>query len=102
MPQAEKHRVLQVSTCNWVFCLAAGRKIITVRAPDAFAPDSNEATQKLEQQLLMLLLPGLLLLLLVFLLREQTAPARARAARKSASSKREAEKHTRDASLSGQ
>ena len=53
MPQAEKHRVLQVSTRNLVFCLAAGRKIITVCAPDAFAPDSNEATQKLEQQLLM-------------------------------------------------
>jgi len=70
-----------------------------VRAPDAFAPDSNEATQKLEQQLLMVLLPGLLLLLLVFLLREQTATARARAARKRARSKRVAEKHTRDASL---
>jgi len=99
--------VLQVSMRNWVFCLSAGRKMITVCAPDAFAPDSNEATQKLEQQLLMLLqrlllllplLPGLLLLLLVFLLREQTAAARARAAQKSASSKREAEKHTRDAS----
>jgi len=55
---------------------------------------------------LMLLLPGLLLLLLVFLLRKQTAPApapaHARATRKSASSKRVAEKHTRDALLSGQ
>ena len=73
-----------------------------MRAPDAFAPDSNEATQKLEQQLLMPLLrlllmlpllPELLLLLLVFLLRERTGAARVRAAQKTCALQPQAEKH---------
>ena len=56
MPQAEKHRVLQVSTRNLVFlsgCWTQNNYCVRSRC---VAPDRNEATQKLEQQLLTLLL----------------------------------------------